>query len=169
MRLGILRIRARKILILFTCRFFIPHTVKGSNLSTLQTGLPHSSASRQMSNVMSLIKVICFFNLATSLGLISSKDVAANPLISGPFLGNPSPGNLLISTRVLEGSGDCHCDGTIVHCSNEVEEGFCSCANETVSCTDPFEGCHCDGSDVHCTNSAVEPACHCDDGAVHCE
>jgi hypothetical protein len=117
---------------------------------------------------MSLIKILWFYILATFLALVCSKDVA-KALDSESVNGRPSLGSLSSSTRMLEESSDCHCDGTTIHCSMEVNEEFCSCANETVSCADPFEGCHCDGSGVHCDDSALESACHCDDGTMHCE
>jgi hypothetical protein len=118
---------------------------------------------------MSQINVLFFFNLGIVLSLLYSRNVAANPLISGPFVASPSIGQMLTATRVLEGSSDCHCDGTTIHCSNVVEEEFCSCANETLSCANPFEGCTCHGSVVHCNDSSVESACQCDEGTVNCE
>ncbi|KAG7367930.1 ZIP zinc transporter [Nitzschia inconspicua] len=76
-----------------------------------------------------------------------------------------------IQARGLEGDGDsdCHCDGTVVHCSNKVEEEFCSCADRVLACNDPFEGCHCDGPIAHCNNGDVESACHCENNTIHCE
>ncbi|KAG7374924.1 ZIP zinc transporter [Nitzschia inconspicua] len=76
-----------------------------------------------------------------------------------------------IPVRALEGESDsdCHCDGTTVHCSNKVEEEFCSCAGGVLTCTDPFEGCHCDGPVAHCNNDDVESACSCENRIVQCE
>jgi hypothetical protein len=135
-------------------------------LSTLQGVATLLNSTYQVLD-MNLVKILCYFHLAAPL--VSSKNVTADPQISGQLIERPASDTWLMSFRQLEETSDCHCDGTSVHCSNEVEEEFCSCTNETLSCTDPFEGCHCDGSDVHCDDSSVESACHCDEGVVHCE
>jgi hypothetical protein len=142
------------------------------NLSTIQASTTQVISICQSFVKMSIIKLLCFFSLATELASASSKNVPANLLTTGQLLPRPSSGTSLTSTlvpRVLEEHSDCHCVGTSVHCSNQVTEAFCSCANETLFCTDPFEGCHCDGSLVQCDDSAVESACHCEEGTVHCE
>lgn len=115
-----------------------------------------SSNNMNLRIAASIVLAVCNFATTSSA---SSNSFAEDVAASHP------------RARALEEmSSDCHCDGTGVHCSNEIEEEFCSCvSNGTLACVDPFDGCHCDGSVVHCNDGAVESACHCDDGSVHCE